>query len=161
MNYTDNFLRDILTSTKTVAMVGISTNPIRPSYFVGRYLNLKGYRVIPVNPMYPDQTLFNEPIRAALADIPDDGPIEMLDIFRRPEHVLPIVEEAIEALLPRGLKTVWMQIGAINDQAAKLATDAGLNVVMDRCPKIEHQRLFGELRKAGFNTGIISSKLAR
>ncbi len=159
MSYSDKFLRDILSSTKTIAIVGISTNPIRPSYFVGRFMHLRKYRVIPVNPMYPDQTLFDEPIHASLTDIPQDGPIEMLDIFRRSELVLPIVEEALKTLLPRGLKTVWMQIGVLNEDAADLARNAGLNVVMNRCPKIEYQRLFGELRMGGFNTGIISSKL--
>lgn len=159
MHYSDKFLHDILASTKTIAMVGVSTNPVRPSYFVGRFLNLKKYRIIPVNPAYPGQSLFNEPFRTSLSDIPDDGPIEMLDIFRRSELVLPIVEEALEALLPRGLKTIWMQIGVINEDAAKMAADAGLNIVMNRCPKIEHQRLYGELRMGGFNTGIISSKL--
>lgn len=159
MSYSDDFLRQILKSTKTIAAVGVSTNPIRPSYFVGRFLDRRGYRVIPVNPAYPDETLFDERFYPSLSQIPDTGPIEMLDIFRRSDQVLPIVTEALQTLLPRGLKTVWMQIGVINDEAAKLATDAGLNVVMNRCPKIEYQRLFGELRMGGFNTGIISSKL--
>ncbi len=157
--YSDKFLRDILRGTKTVAVVGVSTNPIRPSYFVARFLHLRDYRVIPVNPMYPGQDLFGQPFHASLSDIPKDGPIEMLDIFRRSDQVVPIVEEALETLLPRGLKTVWMQIGVMNNDAADLARAAGLNVVMNRCPKIEFQRLFGELRMGGFNTGIISSKL--
>lgn len=159
MNYTDSHLRAILTRTKTIAAVGISTNSIRPSYFVGRFMNLKGYRIIPVNPMYPDQHLFGEPIHPSLSDIPDKGPIHMLDIFRRSDQVLPVVQEALDTLLDRGLQTVWMQIGVINEPAAELARNAGLDVIMNRCPKIEHQRLFGELRMGGFNTGIISSKL--
>ncbi len=160
MSYSDDFLRDILKSTTTIATVGISTNPIRPSYFVGRFLNRRNYRIIPVNPAYADETLFKEPFYPSLSKIPDAGPIEMLDIFRRSDQVLPIVTEALETLLPRGLRTVWMQIGVINSEAADLATAAGLNVVMNRCPKIEYQRLFGELRQGGFNTGLISAKLS-
>jgi len=159
MTYSDTFLREVLTNTKTIAMVGVSTNPIRPSYFVGRFLSLRKYRILPVNPTYPDQMLFNEPIYASLSDLPADTQIEMVDIFRRSEQVLPIVEEALDVLLPRGLKTIWMQIGVINEPAAKLAKAAGVAVIMNRCPKIEYQRLFGELRMGGFNTGIISSKL--
>jgi len=159
MDYSDTYLRDILTSTKTIAAVGVSTNPVRPSYFVARFLNLKKYRVVPVNPVYEGQSLFGEPILPSLASIPSETKVEMLDIFRRPEQVLPVVEAALEHLLPMGLRTVWMQIGVINEEAAALAESAGLNVVMNRCPKIEHQRLFGELRMGGFNTGIISSKL--
>ncbi len=159
MTYTDTFLREILTESKTIAAVGVSTNAIRPSYFVARYLNLKGFRILPVNPVYAGQVLFGEEIYPSMAALPDDIRVDMVDIFRRSDQVLPVVEEAIEVLLPRGLKTIWMQIGVINEEAAALADAHGLKVVMNRCPKIEHQRLFGELRKGGFNTGIISSKL--
>ncbi|MBL1435968.1 MAG: CoA-binding protein [Rhodobacteraceae bacterium] len=159
MTYSDTYLRQILTESKTIAAVGVSTNPIRPSYFVARYLNLKKYRVLPVNPVYVGQQLFGEAFTPAMAALPQDLKVHMVDIFRRPDQVMPVVVDAIELLLPRGLKTIWMQIGVINEEAAALARAAGLNVVMDRCPKIEHQRLFGELRKGGFNTGIISSKL--
>lgn len=159
MNYSDKFLREILTQTRTVAAVGVSTNPVRPSYFVARYMNLKRYRVVPVNPVYEGAALFDEPILPALESIPADTKIDMVDIFRRSDQVLPVVESAITHLVPRGLRTIWMQIGVINEDAAALAKEAGLNVVMNRCPKIEHQRLFGELRMGGFNTGIISSKL--
>jgi predicted CoA-binding protein len=159
-DYPDAYLRDILNTCKTIAIVGVSLNELRPSYFVARYLNLKGYRVIPVNPGHAGKTLFGQQIYADLADIPDTvGPIHMVDIFRRAEHVPPIIDAAIATLSHRGLTTIWMQIGVINEVAAKTARIAGLNVIMNRCPKIEHQRLFGELRKAGFNTGIISSKL--
>ena len=158
--YTDTFLKTLLTETKTIAMVGVSMKEIRPSYFVARYLNLKGYRVIPVNPGQAGKTLFGEEIRASLSDIPADvGPIHMVDIFRRSDQVGPVVDEAISVLGDRGLNAIWMQIGVMNEEAATAAQDAGLKVVMNHCPKIEHQRLFGELRKAGFNTGIISSKL--
>lgn len=159
MDYSDTYLRGILTESKTIAAVGVSTNSIRPSYFVARYLNLKKYRVLPVNPVYEGQQLFGEEIYPSLSALPKDISVEMVDVFRRSDQVLPVVEEAIEVLLPRGLKTIWMQIGVINEEAATMAEAVGLKVVMNRCPKIEHQRLFGELRMGGFNTGIISSKL--
>ena len=159
MDYSDKFLRDILTSTKTIAAVGVSTNPVRPSFFVARFLSLRKSRVLPINPAYEGQSLFGEPILPTFAAIPEGITVDMVDIFRRPDQVVPVVEDAIEHLVPRGLRTIWMQIGVINEEAAALAEAAGLNVVMNRCPKIEHQRLFGELRMGGFNTGIISSKL--
>ena len=159
-SYTDAELRAILQRTRTVAAVGVSTNDVRPSYFVARYLKLKGYKVFPVNPAYAGKTAFGEAVVASLADIPAEaGQIDMVDIFRRSDQAGAVVDEAIEVLVPRGLKTVWMQIGVIEREAAKRAEAAGLTVVMNRCPKIEYQRLWGELRWGGFNTGIISSKL--
>jgi predicted CoA-binding protein len=159
MTISDALLRSIFATVRTVAAVGVSTNPVRPSFYVARYLALKGFRVLPVNPAYPGESLFGEPIRASLSDIPDDTRVDMVDIFRRSDQVLPVVEEAIRVLAPRGLKVVWMQIGVINPEAAALAESAGLTVIMDRCPKIEYQRLHGELRMGGFNTGRISAKL--
>jgi len=159
MDYSDTYLRNILTESNTIAAVGVSTNPIRPSYFVARYLSMKKKRILPVNPVYQGQQLFGEEIYPSMAALPPDIAVDMVDIFRRSDQVLPVVEEAIAHLLPRGLKTIWMQIGVINEEAAALAEANGLKVVMNRCPKIEHQRLFGELRMGGFNTGIISSKL--
>lgn len=156
-NPSDDLLRKILKESKTFACFGVSMNSIRPSYFVARYLSLKGYRVIPINPGHAGDRLFGEEIRADLASIPADIRVDVLDIFRRSEHVLPIVEEAIEHL--PGLKTVWMQVGVQNEDAAALAESHGIQVIQNRCPKIEYQRLFGELRMGGFNTGIISSKL--
>jgi len=159
-DYTDKFLRELLNTTKTIAMVGVSLNEMRPSYFVARYLNLKGFRIVPINPGQAGKTLFGQMIYPSLAEIPEDvGPIDMVDIFRRSDQVGPIVDDAIAALSTRGLRSIWMQIGVINENAEATAKAAGLDVVMNRCPKIEHQRLFGELRKAGFNTGVISSKL--
>lgn len=155
MQYADDKLKAILTRTKMIAVVGVSMNPVRPSYYVARYLSLKGYTVIPVNPGHVGKVLFGQEVRATLADCPKE--VDMVDIFRRPEHVLSIVEEALEVF--PSLATIWMQIGVINDAAAALAEARGVDVVMDRCPKIEYQRLFGELRMGGFNTGIISSKL--
>ena len=153
--YTDAHLRDVLKRTKTVAVVGVSTNPIRPSYYVARYLDLKGYTVFPVNPVYSGDTLFGRTVCASLSDI--DQPVDMVDIFRRSEAVPQIVEDALQTL--PDLKTIWMQIGVEHPDAAARAREVGLTVIQNRCPKIEYQRLFGELRMAGFNTGIISSKL--
>jgi predicted CoA-binding protein len=151
----DTFLRDILQRTKVIAVVGVSPNPVRPSHYVGRYLSLRGYRVIPVNPGHAGERLFGETVRAGLADCPDE--VDMVDIFRQSRHVPPIVEEALNRFA--GLRTIWMQIGVRSDEAAAMAEARGVDVVMNRCPKIEYQRLFGELRMGGFNTGVISSKL--
>lgn len=153
--YSDAFLKDILKRTRRVAVVGVSMNPVRPSYYVARYLSLKGFTVIPVNPGHAGERLFGQTVLAQLSDI--EGGVDMIDIFRRSEHVPPIVEEAL-TLFP-DLQTVWMQIGVENADAAEMARARGVDVVMNRCPKIEYQRLFGELRMGGFATGVISSKL--
>ncbi|WP_170364587.1 CoA-binding protein [Ruegeria arenilitoris] len=153
--YSDDFLRSVLKRTKVVAVVGVSMNPVRPSYYVARYLSLKGYRVIPVNPGHAGADLFGETVRASLSEISE--PVDMVDIFRRSEAVPPIVDEALAAFAD--LRTIWMQIGVENTEAAAVAQARGVDVVMNRCPKIEYQRLFGELRMGGFATGIISSKL--
>lgn len=158
MDYqTDATLRDILTTTRVVAVVGMSINPLRASYFVARYLGLRGMRVIPVNPGHAGETVLGEVIHADLAAIPADIKVDMVDIFRRSEHVLPIVQEAL-AQFPE-LRTVWMQIGVESAEARALAEARGVRVVENRCPKIEYQRLFGELRMGGFATGMISSRL--
>ena len=153
--YSDQHLKDVLRGSKVVAIVGVSANPVRPSYFVARYLKLKGYRVVPVNPGLAGQRLFGEEVYATLADIPFD--VDMVDIFRRSDAVPAIVDEAL-ARWPK-LRTIWMQIGVEHAEAAALAQARGVNVIQNRCPKIEYQRLFGELRMGGFNTGVISSKL--
>lgn len=155
MNYSDDFLRRILKRTRSVAVVGVSANPVRPSYFVARYLSLKGFRVIPVNPGLAGQTLLGETVYGDLADIPDD--VDMVDIFRRSDAVPPIVDAAL-ARWP-ALQTIWMQIGVEHPDAAAKAEARGVDVIQNRCPKIEYQRLFGELRMGGFATGVISSKL--
>lgn len=155
MSYSDRFLKDLLTRTRVIAVVGVSLNPVRPSYFVARYLTLKGFRVVPVNPMSAGETLFGQKVVAGLQDCPDD--VDMVDIFRRSELVGPIVDEAIEVL--PNLRSIWMQIGVENPEASAVAEAKGLSVVMNRCPKIEYQRLFGELRMGGFATGVVSSKL--
>lgn len=155
MNYTDAFLKDILTRTKRVAIVGVSSNPVRPSYFVARYMSLRGFEVVPINPGLEGQTLFGAKVVGSLSQI--EGPVDMVDIFRRSEAVPEIVNEAL-ARFP-DLGTIWMQIGVEHAQAAAVAQVRGVDVVQNRCPKIEYQRLFGELRMGGFATGVISSKL--
>ena len=155
MTYSDAHLRKILGRTKTIAMVGVSANPVRPSYFVARYLGLKGFRVIPVNPGLSGQTLFGERVFADLTEVP--YPVDMVDIFRRSEVVPEIVDTALDRW-PE-LQTIWMQIGIENAQASEKAALCGVDVIQNRCPKIEYQRLFGELRMGGFATGIISSRL--
>lgn len=155
MTYEDSHLRNVLTRARIIAIVGVSANPVRPSYFVARYLKLRGYRVIPVNPGLAGQTLFDETVHADLASVPDQ--VDMVDIFRRPDAVPAIVDDAL-ARWP-DLQTIWMQIGVMHAQATALAESRGVTVIQDRCPKIEYQRLFGELRMGGFATGIISSRL--
>ncbi|WP_170400423.1 CoA-binding protein [Ruegeria arenilitoris] len=154
-DYSDDFLKDILQRTKVIAVVGVSMNPVRPSYYVARYLSLKGFTVIPVNPGHAGAELFGQTVRASLSEISE--PVDMVDIFRRSEAVPPIVDEALAAF--PNLRTVWMQIGVEHPDAAAKAQARGVDVVMNRCPKIEYQRLFGELRMGGFATGVISSKI--
>jgi predicted CoA-binding protein len=153
----DATLRRILAETRVIAVVGVSPDPVRPSYYVARYLGLRGYRVVPVNPGHAGRTILGATVFASLADIPPDIPVDMVDIFRRSEHVPPIVDEAIAHLAH--LRTIWMQIGVAHAAAAARARAQGLTVVQNRCPKIEYQRLHGELRMGGFATGVISSRL--
>ncbi len=153
--YSHRYLHDILTRTKVIAAVGVSPNPIRPSYFVARYLGFKGYRVIPVNPGHAGKILFGEKVYAQLSDIKE--PVDMVDIFRRSEAVPAIVYEALDCF--EDLKTIWMQIGVEHLAAAAKAEARGIDVIQNLCPKMERQRLFGELRKYGVNTGVISSRL--
>ena len=153
--YSDAQLRRILSSVRTIAMVGASSNWNRPSYFVMKYLQNKGYRVIPVNPGTAGQEQLGEKIYASLRDIPDT--IDMVDVFRASDAVGPIMEDAIAI----GAKIVWMQLGVRNDAAAAMGEAAGLEVIMNRCPKIEFGRLGGELSWSGVNSGIIRNKAAR
>lgn len=153
--YSDDLLRSILTKTRRIAVVGVSANPVRPSYYVARYLNLKGYTVLPVNPGFAGEVLFGQKVAASLSEI--DGPVDMVDIFRRSDAVPPIVDEALAVFA--NLQTIWMQIGVEHEAAAQKAQARGVTVIQNRCPKIEYQRLFGELRMGGFNTGVISSRL--
>jgi O-acetylhomoserine (thiol)-lyase len=150
--YSDAQLRAILQRVKTIAMVGASSNWNRPSYFVMKYLQGKGYRVIPVNPGIAGQSLLGEKVYASLRDIPE--PVDMVDVFRTASEAPAIVEDAIAI----GAKVVWMQLGIRNDKAAAAAEKAGIEVVMNRCPKIEFGRLGGELSWSGVNSGIIRNR---
>jgi O-acetylhomoserine (thiol)-lyase len=152
--YSDAQIRSILQRVHTIALVGASSNWNRPSYFVMKYLQSKGYRVIPVNPGTAGQTLLGETIYASLRDIPDA--IDMVDVFRASDAVVPIVNDAIAI----GAKVVWMQLGVRNDEAAAIARQAGLEVIMNRCPKIEYGRLGGELSWSGVNSKIIRNRPA-
>src|SRR6202012_5489318 len=149
--YSDAKIRRILSTVRTIAMVGASSNWNRPSYFVMKYLQGKGYRVIPVNPGTVGQELQGERIYASLRDIPDK--IDMVDIFRASDQVGPIVDDAIAI----GAQVVWMQLGIRNDEAAARAEAAGLEVIMNRCPKIEFGRLGGEPSWSGVYSGIVSN----
>ena len=151
-NYPDELIKSILRSTKTIAMVGASGNDMRPSYFAMMYLLAKGYVVHPINPGMAGQKILGQTVYAALKDVP--APVDMVDIFRNSEAAGPLADDAIAI----GAKVLWMQIGVRNDAAAARAEAAGLQVVMNRCPKIEYSRLHGELAWSGVNTGIISSK---
>jgi len=143
-------LRRILRTSRTIAIVGLSAEWHRPSFFAAKYLQEHGYRVIPVNPRY--DKILGERCHATLATI--EIPVDIVDVFRRSEDVMPIAEEAIAI----GAKCLWQQIGVRNEAAAALAASAGLEVVMNRCVKIEHGRLFGGLNWAGVNTGVISAR---
>ena len=153
--YSDKLLKDVLKQMKTVAVVGVSANPLRPSYFVAQYLTRKGIRVVPVNPGLYGQNLFGEMVYASLSDIP--FAVDMVDVFRRSEAVPAIVDEAL--LRWTDLQTIWLQISVKHADAAIVAQERGVTMIQNRCPKIEYQRLFGELRMGGFATGVISSKL--
>ncbi|MGR3342938.1 MAG: CoA-binding protein [Paracoccaceae bacterium] len=157
MDYSDTHLRAILARTKVIACVGVSTNPLRPSYFVARYLSLRGFTIVPVNPGHAGEQLFGTEIYPDLTAIPRSLNVDMVDIFRRSDAVPAIVDEALQVLT--SLRTIWMQFGVKHAGAASEATSRGVTVIQNRCPKIEYQRLHGELRMGGFNTGIISSKL--
>lgn len=150
--YADVVIERILKEVKTIAMVGASANEMRPSYFAMLYLQKKGYRVHPVNPRYVGKSILDEPVYGQLADLPEAP--DMVDIFRAAKDVPPIVDEAIAV----GAKVVWMQLGVWHEGAAAKAEAAGLSVVMDRCPKIEYGRLFGEIGWLGVNRGVLSGK---
>jgi len=143
-------LRRILKSCRTIAVVGLSADWNRPSNFAAKYLQQHGYRIIPVNPRYAE--VLGVRCYPRLEDIPE--PVDMVDIFRRTEDVLPIARSAIAI----GAKCLWQQLGVTNLEADRLARDAGMDSVMDRCVKIEHARLFGGLNWAGVNTRVISAK---
>jgi hypothetical protein len=155
-NYDDNYIRGILNSVKSIAMVGASPVNVRPSYFAFKYLAQRGYDMIPVNPGQVGKSLMGKPFVASLADI--DRPIDMVDIFRNSDAALPLVKDAL-TLNPLP-KVIWMQLGVRNDEACALAEAAGLQVVMNRCPKIEYGRLSSEISWMGVNSRTLSSKRA-
>jgi predicted CoA-binding protein len=150
-SYSEDYIRGILTSVRTVAIVGGSNNPVRPSYFVVKYLTQKGYTVYPVNPQLAGHTLLGNACFATLQEVP--RPIDMVEIFRNSEAAMAITREAIR-LAPQ---VIWMQLTVRNDEAAALAEAAGIKVVMNRCPKIEYGKLSGEMSWAGVNSGTISN----
>src|SRR5215470_3622932 len=156
-SYPDTYIRGILNSVKTIAMVGISPKDNRPSYFAFKYLLERGYNVIPINPGQAGKDILGRKVYARLADIPE--PIDMVDVFRAAQHAPQIVAEAL-ALKPRP-QVIWMQLGVRNDEAAATAEAAGLKVVMNRCPKIEYGRLSSEISWMGVNSRTISSKRAQ
>ena len=153
MNTDAPTLRRILTACRTIAVVGLSAEWHRPSYFAAKYMQEHGYRIVPVNPRY--ETVLGERCYATLADIP--FPVDMVDVFRRTEDVLPIQRSAVAI----GAKCFWQQIGVVDREAHESARQAGLDSVMDRCVKIEHARLFGGLHWAGVNTRVISARRGR
>jgi uncharacterized protein len=155
-SYPDSYIRGILITVKTIALVGASINEIRPSYFVFKYLLERGFHMIPVNPGHAGKELLGQRIYARLTDIPE--PIDMIDIFRPAEFALGIVQEALE--LKARPQVIWMQLGIHNDEAAALAEANGIKVVMNRCPKIEYGRLSSEIAWMGVNTRTISAKKA-
>lgn len=157
--YTDEFLAEILESVKTIAMVGASPNWVRPSHFAMKYLQGKGFRVIPVNPRATGTTFLGEFTYPDLRSISEN--FDMVDIFRNSNAARPITDEAIEIAVDKGVKVIWMQLGVQNEKAAIQAENAGLKVVMNRCPKIEFGRLYGELSWSGVNSRIISAKRPR
>ncbi|MEQ8356842.1 MAG: CoA-binding protein [Kiloniellaceae bacterium] len=157
--YSNAELLAILRDTRTLAMVGASAKWNRPSYFAMKYLQEKGYRVIPVNPGQAGKEILGETVYATLSEIP--GSFEMVDIFRNSEAAGPVTDEAIAVAKEKGIKVIWMQLGVISHEAAVRARAAGLTVVMDRCPKIEFGRLNAELSWGGFNSRIISAKRRR
>ena len=155
--YDDGYIRGILNAVKTIAMVGVSANTSRPSYFAFKYLLGRGYRMIPVNPGLTGQDLLGERVYASLADIPE--PVDMVDVFRASQYVPDIVEQTLQMQPRPGV--LWMQLGIRNDEAALRAEANGLKVVMDRCPKIEYGRLSSEISWIGVNSRTLSSKRAQ
>lgn len=154
MDYSDELIESILSSVKTVAIVGASANNTRPSYFVVKYLLSKGYDVLPINPGHAGKEICGAKVYASLEEI--DKPVDMVDIFRSSKVALDVTKQALELNpLP---KVIWMQLTVVNEEAAALAEEKGVQVIMDRCPKIEYGRLSHEIGWVGVSSGVISSK---
>ena len=156
LHYDDDVVEGILRGVRTIAMVGASANWVRPSNFAMKYLQGKGYKVIPVNPGQAGKAILGETCYASVTEIPHA--VDMVDIFRASEAAGGIVDDVIPMAAEKGIRVIWMQLGVRHDAAAERAEAAGLQVIMDRCPKIEYGRLFGELSWCGVNSGVISSK---
>lgn len=144
----------LLTTFRTIAMVGLSPDPMRPSHFAAIYMQSEGYDIIPVNPRYAGQQILGQTVYPSLLDIPSDRKVEIVDVFRKSEDVPAVLDEAIQI----GAPVFWMQLGIVNEAAAARARAAGMEVVMNRCVKIEHARFFGGLNLVGMNTGVITSR---
>ena len=155
-SYTDEYVAAILREARAIAMVGASATPNRPSFFAMKYLLAKSYRVVPVNPALAGKEILGQRVYASLAEVP--GPVDIVDVFRSSEAALEVTREAIRLKDQLGIKVIWMQLGVRNAEAADEAEAAGLEVVMNRCPKIEYGRLSGEIGWAGVNAGGISSR---
>ena len=154
--YSDELIKSVLRATKVIAMVGASGNEMRPSYFAMKYLLDKGFLIRPVNPSLAGRQILGQTVYASLHDVP--APIDMVDIFRSSDAAPGVVKESLTEKDRLGLKTIWMQLGVINEDAAALARDAGLSVVMDRCPKIEYGRMSGEISWMGVNRKLIDNR---
>jgi hypothetical protein len=154
--YSDEFIKPILRSTKVIAMVGASGNEMRPSFFAMKYLLAKGFVIHPVNPGMAGKEILGQKVYASLKEVP--APVDMIDIFRGADAAPGIVREALEEKDRFGLKTIWMQLGVVSEEAAELARAAGLQVVMDRCPKIEWGRMSGEIGWLGVNRNVIDNR---
>ena len=142
----------ILQENRSIAIVGLSADPMRPSHFAAIYMQSEGYDIIPVNPRYAGETILGEKVYSSLEEIPTQ--VDIVDVFRRPSELPGIARSAVAI----GAKVLWMQLGVINEEAARIAQQAGLEVVMDRCVKIEHARFFGGLNLVGMNTGVVTSR---
>ena len=154
--YPDALIARLLRSVKTIAMVGASPNEVRPSFFAMKYLTEKGFKVIPVNPTAVGKEILGQKVYASVSDLP--APVDMVDIFRNSEAAGPITDEVIANRERLGVKVLWMQLGVINEEAAKRAEAAGLTVIMNRCPKIEYGRLSGEIGWYGVNRRTIDNR---
>jgi predicted CoA-binding protein len=154
--YPDTLIKSILRSVKTIAMVGASGNDIRPSYFAMMYLLNKGYTIIPVNPGMVGKTILGQKVYAALKDVP--APVDMVDVFRESQYAPDIAREAVAEKDRLGIKVLWMQLGVISAEAEQIGKDAGLTVIMNRCPKIEHGRFSGEIGWMGVNRRVIDNR---
>lgn len=154
--YSDDLIKSILRSTKAIAMVGASGNDMRPSYFAMMYLLAKGYTIHPINPAMAGKTVLGRTVYGSLKDVP--APVDMVDIFRTSDAAPGVVREALAEKNRLGIKVIWMQLGVISEEAAEMARAAGLTVVMDRCPKIEHGRFSGEIGWMGVNRKVIDNR---